>query len=115
SASVADGLGATGAAIVRTNTVTPGAAAVPTRFRVWVTNTGPISYDFGLSAVFAATIVAGVTPPALPAGWSVVFKADASGAASDCSAVGAVITATGPLAAGAAKLACAEVTVPTLA
>src|SRR5262249_25485514 len=57
----------------------------------------------------------GVTPPALPAGWSVVFKADASGAAQDCSAVGAPLTATGALAAGAARLVCAEITVPTLA
>ncbi|HEX3062774.1 MAG TPA: hypothetical protein VHP55_08880, partial [Usitatibacter sp.] len=114
-ATVADGAGATGTTIVRTNPVTPGASAVASRFQVWVTNTGLVSYDFGLTAAFAGTSVAGVTPPALPAGWSVVFKADASGAASDCSSVGAVVTATGPLAAGAAKLVCAEVTVPPLA
>ena len=113
-ATVADGLGASGATIVRTNTVTPAATPGTTRFRVWVTNTGAISYDFSLASTFAATSAAGVTPPTLPAGWSVAFRADASGAANDCSTVGAVITSTGALAAGAAKLVCAEVTVPAL-
>ena len=110
-----DGAGASGTTIIRTNTVTPGAAATPSRFRVWVTNTGLVAYDFGLTSTLAASTAVGVVPPALPPGWVVAFKADASGAAADCSTVGAVVTNTGPLAPGAAKLVCAEITVPALA
>jgi uncharacterized repeat protein (TIGR01451 family) len=113
-AAAADGLAATGATIIRTNAVTPGAAPLTTRFRTWITNTGAVSSDFNLASTFAATSAPGVTPPALPAGWSVVFRADASGAAADCSTVGAVITSTGAIAAGAARLVCAEITVPAL-
>ncbi len=112
-AAAADGLGATGATVIRTNPVTPGAAPTPTRFQVWVTNTGAVSYDFNLASTFAATSAAGVTPPTLPAGWSVAFRAD--GGAANCSTVGAVITTTGALASNAARLVCAEVTVPALA
>jgi len=111
----ADGLGATGATIVRTNVVNPGAAPTTTGFRVWVANTGAVPYDFTLAATFAASNAPGVTPPTLPAGWSVAFLADASGALADCSTVGAPVTTTGALAAGAARLVCAEVTVPALA
>ncbi|HUK61798.1 MAG TPA: hypothetical protein VLV15_00655, partial [Dongiaceae bacterium] len=84
-AAVGDGLAATGVAIIRTNTLTPGAAATPTRFRVWVTNTGLVSYDFALASTLAASTAVGVAPPTLPPGWSVTFKDDASGAAADCS------------------------------
>ena len=112
----ADGLGASGSTIVRTNNVTPAAAVpTPTRFRVWVTNTGLVADNFNLAAAFVATSAAGVAPPALPAGWSVVFRADASGAPANCSAVGAPLTATGALAPNTARLVCAEVTVPSLA
>jgi uncharacterized repeat protein (TIGR01451 family) len=115
-ATPADGLGTSGATIVRTNNVTPAAGAPSvTRFRVWITNTGLVSDNFNLTAVFAATSAAGVVPPALPAGWSVAFRADASGAPADCSTVGAPLTATGAVAVGAARLVCAEVTVPSIA
>ncbi len=111
----ADGLDATTTTVIRTNTVTPGAAASTTRFRVWVTNSGSVADDFNLSAVFAAANVAGVAPPALPAGWSVLFRADASGAPADCSVVGAPLTTTGAIAVGTARFVCADVTVPPLA
>ncbi len=108
-----DGLGASGSTIIRTNNVTPAnAVPTPTRFRAWITNTGLVSDTFNLAVVFAATSAAGVAPPALPAGWSVSFRADASGAPADCSAVGAALAATGVVAAGAARLVCAEVIVP---
>ena len=112
---VADGLGPTTTAVIRTNVVTPGGAAIVTRFRVWVTNSGAVADDFNLAALFAASTAAGATPPTLPAGWSVVFRADASGAAADCTTVGAPLVTTGAIAAGAARLVCAEVTVPPLA
>lgn len=113
---VADGLGATGATVIRTNVVTPAAAAsTPSRFRVWVTNTGLVSDTFNMTAVFAATSAAGVTPPALPAGWSVAFFADNSGAPANCTVLGASLTSTGALAPGTARLVCAQVTVSSVA
>src|SRR5207253_6952729 len=83
-----------------------------TRFRAWITNTGLVADSFNLAATFAATNAAGVTPPALPAGWSVAIRAD--GGAADCSTVGAAITSTGPLAPGTARLACVEITAPAV-
>lgn len=103
-AAAADGLGASGAAIVRTLNVVPGAAATISRFQVWVTNTGSLADDFNLAA-------APVAP--LPAGWAVAMRAD--GGASNCSSVGAAAPTTGVINPGAARLFCAEVTTPTLA
>jgi len=60
--------------------------------------------------VLAATTAAGVTAPTLPAGWSVVFRAD--GGAGNCSTVGATVTNTGAIAAAANRQLCAEVTIP---
>jgi uncharacterized repeat protein (TIGR01451 family) len=105
------GFGATGAAVITTNAVTPSTSGTTaTRFQLWVNNTGLVSDSFNLAATFAATSAAGVTPPALPAGWSVVFRSD--GGTANCSTVGGTITTTGALAAGANRLVCAEVTIP---
>ena len=103
-ATAADGLGASGAAIVRTITVVPGGAPAVSRFQVWVTNTGALADTFTLAA-------APVAP--LPAGWSVEMRAD--GGLGNCSTVGAVAPTTGVLNAAAARLFCAQVTSPTLA
>jgi trimeric autotransporter adhesin len=86
-----------------TNTTNPGTT---TTFVVVANNTGPIpdSYNLGASTVssFATTT--------LPAGWTVVFKAD--GGAGNCSTTGATITNTGSVAAGGNVKVCAVVTVP---
>ncbi len=98
-ATVAQGLGTTGTAVITTNTVTPSTTGTTiTRFRLFVNNTGAVNDNFNLSA-------AG-TPP----GWTVVFRAD--GGVGDCSTVGATLTSTGTLNAGTNRLVCAEVTVP---
>jgi uncharacterized repeat protein (TIGR01451 family) len=105
------GFGSTTTTVVTTNTVAPSTSGTTaTRFKVVVNNTGFISDSFNLGNAFAATTAPGVTPPALPAGWSVVFRAD--GGAGNCSTVGGTVTNTGAIAAGANKLFCAEVTIP---
>jgi trimeric autotransporter adhesin len=77
-----------------------------TTFVVVTNNTGPIadSYNLGASTVstFATT--------SLPAGWTVVFKAD--GGAGNCSTTGATVTNTGTVNAGTSATVCAVVTVP---
>jgi uncharacterized repeat protein (TIGR01451 family) len=99
-ATVAQGLGNTGTTVITTNTVTPSTTTTTvTRFSLYVNNTGAVNDNFNLS-------VAGV-----PAGWSVVFKAD-GGALPICSTVGATLTSTGTLNAATSRLICAEVTVP---
>jgi uncharacterized repeat protein (TIGR01451 family) len=106
------GFGGTTTTIVTTNTVAPSTSGTTaTRFKVVVNNTGFVSDSFNLSQAFAATTAAGVTPPALPAGWSVVFRAD--GGSGNCSTVGATVTNTGAIAAAANKQLCAEVTIPS--
>src|SRR5512139_1647441 len=98
----APGAGATGATVITTNPVVPSTTgAVTTRFRLYVNNTGSINDSFNLA-------VGPLTP--VPAGWAVVFRAD--GGVGDCSTVGASLTNTGTVNAGAARLVCAEVTVP---
>lgn len=102
-ATAAQGLGA-GAPLgtpTTTNPVTPSSTG-PTvsRFRLWVNNTGAVNDSFNLSVTSA-----------VPAGWSLVFRADAS-VAQDCSTVGSTLTSTGTINAGAARSICAEVTVP---
>ena len=98
----APGAGSTGTAVITTNPLTPSTTGpVATRFRVYVNNTGSINDSFNLA-------VGPLTP--VPAGWSVVFQAD--GGVGDCSTVGASLTNTGTINAGAARLVCAEVTVP---
>ncbi|MBK6980971.1 MAG: DUF11 domain-containing protein [Betaproteobacteria bacterium] len=95
----APGAGSTGTTVITTNTVTPSTTGPTiTRFRLYVNNTGSINDSFNLATL------------ATPAGWSVVFRAD--GGANDCSTVGASLTNTGTINAAAARLICAEVTVP---
>lgn len=53
----------------------------------------------------------GFSPLNLPAGWTVTFRND--GGVGDCSTTGATITNTGTINAGASKLVCAVVSVPT--
>ena len=109
--SATSGWGSTGAAVITTNAITPSTSGTTaTRFQLWVNNTGLVSDSFNLSSTFAATSAAGVTPPTLPVGWSVVFRSD--GGAANCSTVGGTLTTTGALAAGANRLICAEVTIP---
>jgi hypothetical protein len=99
-AAAAQGLGNTGTTVITTNLVTPSTTGTTvTRFSLYVNNTGAVNDNFNLSA-------AGV-----PAGWSVVFRAD-GGALPICSTVGATLTSTGTLNAGTSRLICAEVTVP---
>lgn len=93
------GVGATGTTVIKTNPVTPSTTGTSvTRFQLWVNNTSTVNDNFNLST--AGT----------PAGWSVVFRAD--GGVGNCSTVGAALTSTGTINAGANSLVCAEVTVP---
>lgn len=101
-AAAANGLGSTGATVVSTNVVTPSQGSTSTSiFKVFVNNTGTAvdSYDLSLTT-------------ALPAGWSLSFRAD--GGANNCSTLGAAITNTGSVAGGTNKLVCAVVTVPSI-
>jgi uncharacterized repeat protein (TIGR01451 family) len=94
------GFATTGAAVITTNLVTPNpSTSTVTRFQVYVNNTSTISDSYTMAA-------AGV-----PAGWTVVFRADGGGGT--CAAVGAALPNTGTINAGANRLVCAEVTVPT--
>jgi len=98
----APGAGSTGTTVITTNPLAPSTTGpVATRFRVYVNNTGSINDSFNLAVGPLTTV---------PAGWSVVFRAD--GGAGDCSTAGASLTNTGTINAGAARLVCAEVTVP---
>lgn len=99
---LAPGAGSTGTTVIVTNTVTPSSTGpTVTRFQVYVNNTGSINDSFNLA-------MGPLTP--VPAGWSVAFRAD--GGAGNCSTAGAALTNTGTINAGAARLVCAEVTVP---
>ncbi|MBC5781362.1 DUF11 domain-containing protein [Ramlibacter sp. USB13] len=75
-------------------------------FTLVTRNTGPISDSYNLGA---STDSAFATQT-LPAGWSVTFKADASGGA--CTTTGATITNTGPVAASGSATVCAVVSIP---
>ncbi|RYF14683.1 MAG: DUF11 domain-containing protein [Comamonadaceae bacterium] len=100
-ATVAEGLGSTGTTVVQSNNVTPAQGAATTAvFSIYVNNTGGAadSYDIALQN-------------ALPAGWNVAFRA--AGGAS-CATTGAALTTTGSIAAGANRLICAVVTVPSI-
>ena len=98
-ATAAQGLGSTGTTVITTNAMTPSTTGpAVTRFQLYVNNTGAVNDNFNLS-------VAGT-----PAGWTVQFRAD--GGANNCSTVGAALTSTGTINAGANRLVCAEVAVP---
>ena len=93
------GFGPTATTLITTNTVTPSTTTTTvTRFVLYVNNTGAINDSFNLAAAGA------------PAGWTVAFRAD--GGAGNCTTVGASLTSTGTINAGANRLLCAEVTVP---
>ena len=96
----------TGAVVDVTNTTNPGTT---TTFTLVAKNTGPSPDSYNLAAnnafVFGGAQV-------LPAGWTVAFKADNSGAGAACSITGANIINTGNVAAGGAVTICAVVTVP---
>lgn len=96
------GFGAGTATAITTNTVTATpTATVTSAFKVYVNNTSGASDSYDLS-----------TTSTIPAGFAVAFYND--GGAATCATLGAVLTNTGPVAAGANKLVCAVVTVPTI-
>lgn len=87
-----------------TTAANPGSAAV---FTLVANNTGTSVDTYDLLGSSTTTF-----PGTLPAGWTVTFKADASGAGAKCSVLGASITNTGPVAVGGNVTFCAVVTVP---
>jgi len=105
---VAGGAGVNGA--WTTKTVNPGATAT---FPLFITNKVGQADNYNLSADNDSDPGNAV---AFPAGWTVVFRNDASGAAADCSTTGATITNTGTVntyvSALDQRLVCAVVTVP---
>jgi uncharacterized repeat protein (TIGR01451 family) len=110
--SATTGFGASGTTVITTNTVSPSISGnTVTRYQLFVNNTGFVNDNFNLSATLAASSNASVVPPALPAGWTVVFRSDLG--AGNCSNVGGTITTTGTINAGANRLVCAEVTIPS--
>ena len=88
---------------VVTNAVNPG---LSTTFVVYVNNTGPVADAYDLAASTASNF----SSVSLPAGWTVVFKAD--GGTGTCSSTGATISNTGSIAAGGNAVVCAAVSVP---
>lgn len=87
-----------------TKTINPGTS---TTFTLLVENKVGAADNYNLSADSDN----GFAPLNLPAGWTVTFRND--GGVGDCSTTGATITNTGTINAGANKLVCAVVTVPT--
>jgi uncharacterized repeat protein (TIGR01451 family) len=94
------GPGTATAVTTNTATATP-TATVTSSFKLYVNNTSSASDSYDLS-----------TTSAIPAGFAVAFHND--GGAGTCATVGTALTNTGPIAAGANKLLCAVVTVPTI-
>jgi trimeric autotransporter adhesin len=88
---------------VTTQTVNPGAS---TTFVLKVNNTSAVSDTYNL----AASTDNSFSTIALPAGWTVTFRADAG--AGDCTALGSVVTNTSTVNAGGAMTVCAVVAVP---
>lgn len=85
-----------------TLTAAPGTTNI---FTLVAKNTGPAPDSYDLAVAQSADMAT-----ALPAGWSVVFKAD--GGAGNCSSTGATITNTGSVAINASATFCAFVTIP---
>lgn len=86
-----------------TNSTNPGTT---TTFTLVTNNTGPSPDNYNLTANNAFSFSA----LSLPAGWTVTFKADASGGT--CASTGASIINTGNVAASGSVAVCAVVTVP---
>jgi uncharacterized repeat protein (TIGR01451 family) len=97
------GIGAGAGAIIVTNTTNP---ATSTTFIVIANNTGANADTYDLAASTSATLAS----IALPAGWTVTFKAD--GGAGTCTTTGATITNTGTVIGGGNAKFCAVVSVP---
>jgi len=85
-----------------TKSINPGSTAT---FTLLVENKVGIADNYNLAAGSTSGLAA------LPSGWTVAFRND--GGAGDCSTLGATITNTGTINAGASKLVCAVVTVPS--
>ena len=77
-------------------------------FIVKVNNTSGIADTFNLAVSRNATF----SPASLESGWSVTFRADASGVAANCSSTGAVISNTGVVNSAANITVCAVVSLP---
>ena len=91
-----------GGAAWSSTALNPGASAT---FPLLVENKVGVADNYNLQAGSTAGMAA------LPAGWSAVFRAD--GGAGNCTTVGATLTNTGTINAGANRLVCAVVTTPT--
>ncbi len=110
-ATAADGLGSTGATVIRTNSVTPASSPTTTIFPIYVNNTGATSAIYDLSYSFSAVPASGgIANP--PAGWSVSFKASGSGVCATTTGGPLTSTGTTPIPVGGSQLVCAEVVVP---
>ncbi len=91
-----------GGAAWSSTSLNPGASAT---FPLLIENKVGVADNYNLQAGSTAGMAA------LPAGWSAVFRAD--GGAGNCTTVGATLTNTGTINAGANRLVCAVVTTPT--
>ena len=99
-ATVAQGLGSTGATVITTNLLTASTTvATQSKFQLYVNNTSTVADSYNLSLTSA-----------IPTGWSVTFAADGGGGA--CATTGAALTNTGTIAATGNRLVCAIVNVP---
>jgi uncharacterized repeat protein (TIGR01451 family) len=97
--------------VIFTKSVIPnGSGSVSATYQLFVNNAGSVNDNFALAASLQSSTNASVVAPgALPAGWSVQFFADGGGS---CGTLGASITSTGTINAGANRDVCAVVTVP---
>lgn len=94
--------------VVSAQAANPGTTST---FVIKVNNTSGIADTFNLAVSQNTTFA----PASLPSGWSVTFRADASGVAANCSSTGAVISNTGVVNAGANTTVCAVVSLPASA
>jgi trimeric autotransporter adhesin len=96
------GFGTGTATAIATNSVAATATAtVTSAFKLYVNNTSSAADSYDLT-----------TTSTIPTGYAVAFYND--GGAGTCATLGTVLTNTGAIAAGANKLLCAVVTVPTI-
>ena len=91
-----------------TRSINPGATAT---FPLLVQNKLGFADNYNLTAS-ASTLVGAVAATALPSGWTVEFRAATGASGTDCTSVGATLTNTGTINAGASRLVCAVVTTP---
>ena len=86
-----------------TKLTNPGTTTI---FTLVAKNTGPVADTYGLNASTDSSFASLV----LPAGWSVVFRAD--GGSNNCTSTGATLTATPSIPSGGNSIVCAVVAVP---